>query len=77
MNHQARMRWRCRRGRLELDIVLQRFIDEHYAQLDEHQFAQLEILLSLPDHDLWEIIIGNREAPDKAFLPLLKLLQQN
>jgi antitoxin CptB len=77
MNHQARMRWRCRRGMLELDIVLQRFIDKHYAQLDECQLEQFEILLSLPDHDLWAMIVCKKDAPDEAFLPLLKLLRRS
>ncbi|HNR09610.1 MULTISPECIES: succinate dehydrogenase assembly factor 2 [Nitrosomonas] len=77
MNHQARMRWRCRRGMLELDIVLQRFIDNHYEQLDEHQLELFEMLLSLSDHDLWNIIIGNTKEPDNQFQPVLKLLQEN
>jgi antitoxin CptB len=77
MNLKARMRWRCRRGMLELDIVLQRFIDEHYTQLDERQLGQFGILLSLPDHDLWAMIACKRDAPDEAFLPLLKLLRQS
>ncbi|WP_350281918.1 succinate dehydrogenase assembly factor 2 [Nitrosomonas sp.] len=77
MNHQARMRWRCRRGMLELDIILQRFIDNHYEQLDEYQLELFEVLLSLPDHDLWNIIIGNTKVPDNQFQPVLKLLQEN
>lgn len=77
MNHQARMRWRCRRGMLELDIVLQRFIDNHYEQLDEHQLELFEMLLSLSDHDLWNIIIGNPKEPNNQFQPVLKLLQEN
>lgn len=77
MNLQARMRWRCRRGMLELDIVLQRFIDKHYAQLDACQLRQFEILLSLPDHDLWAMIVCKKDTPGDAFLPLLKLLRQS
>lgn len=71
------MRWRCRRGMLELDIVLQRFIDNHYEQLDEHQLELFEMLLSLSDHDLWNIIIDNTKEPDNQFQPVLKLLQEN
>lgn len=77
MKHQARMRWRCRRGMLELDIILQRFIDNHYEQLDEYQLELFEVLLSLPDHDLWNIIIGNTKVFDNQFQPVLKLLQEN
>lgn len=52
-----RMRWRCRRGLLELDIVLERFV-EHYAELDEAQRRVFDELLDLPDTALWDIISG-------------------
>lgn len=77
MNHQTRMRWRCRRGMLELDIVLQRFVDNHYEQLNKHQLELFEALLSLPDHDLWNMIIRTTEVPNNQFQPVLKLLQEN
>lgn len=77
MNRQTRMRWRCRRGMLELDIVLQRFVDNHYDQLNEHQLELFEVLLSLPDHDLWNMIIRTTEVPDNQFQPVLKLLQED
>jgi len=77
MNYHARVRWRCRRGILELDIILQRFVDHHYEQLDEHQLELFEALLSLPDHDLWNMIIRTTEVPDNRFQPVLQLLQEN
>ncbi len=77
MNHQARMRWRCRRGMLELDIVLLRFMDAHYEQLDEQQHELFEALLTYPDHDLWNMIARNTRVPDEAFRPILRLLQEN
>lgn len=77
MNRQTRMRWRCRRGMLELDIVLQRFMDHHYDQLDEYQLELFEALLLLPDHDLWSKIIRATEIPDDPFQPILVLLQEN
>ncbi len=56
MKELERVRWRCRRGLLELDIVLQRFMDEYYAKLDETELRQFEMLLDLPDNDLWDMI---------------------
>ena len=53
-----RLKWRCRRGLLELDIVLQRFLAQHPA---DPLFAEL---LELPDNDLWDIIIGRSERFD-------------
>jgi len=77
MNQQARIRWRCRRGMLELDIVLLRFMDTHYEQLDAYQRELFEALLTHADHDLWNMISGKMEAPDQALQPILKLLQEN
>jgi antitoxin CptB len=57
-----RVRWRSRRGLLELDIVLGRFIDQHYAQLDEAGQQAFETLLDMPDNPLWDMIAGRQEA---------------
>src|SRR5574340_323588 len=45
-----RVRWRARRGLLELDIVLGRFV------------AASDALLDMPDIPLWDMIAGRREA---------------
>jgi antitoxin CptB len=50
------MLWRCRRGLLELDIVLQRFIETSHEQLDQQQLTALEELLDYPDNDLWDLV---------------------
>ena len=57
-----RVRWRARRGLLELDIVLGRFIEAHYAQLDEAGRQTFEVLLDMPDNPLWDMIAGRMEA---------------
>jgi antitoxin CptB len=56
-----RVRWRCRRGLLELDIVLGRFI-ELYASLDFRQKVVFDELLDLPDTELWDMISGKLPA---------------
>ena len=75
MKDLERARWRCRRGLLELDIVLQRFMDEHYAHLDKTELRQFEILLDLPDNDLWEMIALRKETENRSLQPVLHLLQ--
>jgi len=61
MKNLERIRWRSRRGLLELDIVLARFIDKHYAQLDEDGQRAFEELLDTPDNLLWDMIVGRAE----------------
>ena len=72
-----RARWRCRRGMLELDIVLQRFIDNDYKKLSTQQLQQFERLLDLPDQDLWSLITGRQVTSDENLSTVLNLLQKN
>ena len=50
-----RLKWKCRRGLLELDIVLERYL--RAGQTD----PGLSELLDLPDNDLWDIVAGRSE----------------
>jgi antitoxin CptB len=61
MKNLERVRWRARRGLLELDIVLGRFIEAHYAQLDDAEKQAFETLLDMPDNPLWDMIAGRAE----------------
>jgi len=74
MKELERVRWRCRRGLLELDIILQRFVDAYYAKLDETEIRQFETLLDLSDNDLWDMI-ARKEAGNGKLQPVLRLLR--
>ena len=56
-----KLQWNCRRGLLELDIVLQRFLQRN-LDLKEEEVSSLKNLLALPDNDLWDIVIGRSDA---------------
>ena len=57
-----RLRWRCRRGLLELDIVLGRFVAAHYATLSVNEREIFEEFLDMPDNPLWDMISGSKDA---------------
>ena len=71
-----RVRWRCRRGLLELDIVLGRFIEQRYAFLDKEQCDDFDELLDLPDTELWDLITGKKEPTHTHQRVVLEWLQQ-
>lgn len=71
----ARMQWRCRRGLLELDIVLERFI-EHYSGLDMQQKVTFDELLDMPDTELWDMISGKLPAPNETRQALIALINK-
>ena len=66
-----RLRWHCRRGMLELDMVLARFLDEHVAQLTPAQQREFEQLVGLEDQDLWQCI-NTTSATDSVVELLLR-----
>ena len=69
MNAQA-MRWRCRRGLLELDLALRRFLDTVYEGLTPPEQTQFSDLLAENDADIWAWIQG---APAPArYAPVLR-----
>ena len=50
-----KLKWKCRRGLLELDIVLARYLGAGEPD------ARLAELLDLPDNDLWDIVAGRSD----------------
>lgn len=68
---QRRMRWQCRRGLLELDLLLSRFLDERYAALDSADRDVFHDLLTQPDPVLLRWFQGQEVPPDR-FRELVK-----
>jgi antitoxin CptB len=68
-----RVRWRCRRGLLELDIVLGRFI-QNYAGLSTQQKLVFDTLLDMPDTQLWDMISGKEPVLQEDQRALLQLI---
>ena len=71
----ARLRWRARRGLLENDLVLERFLAARGTTLTEDEVAMLDRLLDLNDNDLWDLIAGRSETEDPTLRPLVQALR--
>ena len=62
----GRLRWMCRRGMLELDVIFERFLDrDGYYQLSEAQQALFEPFMQEPDPKLFGWLLGHEAVPDK------------
>lgn len=68
-----RIRWRCRRGIRELDIILTQFLESEYDSLTAEQQDAMEVLLSQPDPQLIDWLM-RREAPSDD--SIFKLVQR-
>ena len=71
----GKLRWDCRRGLLELDLILEKFNERHLVTLDAERVAQFRELLALPDNDLLDLIMERGPLADRRFETLLKLLR--
>ena len=71
----SRLRWRCRRGMLENDLILERFLDARGEAITELEIAALDRLLELSDNELWDLLSRRQESEDAAVRPLLETLR--
>lgn len=64
-----RLKWKCRRGLLELDLVLERYLRGNPED------AELAEFLDLPDNDLWDIVSGRSDRFDGKFRGIVARLR--
>lgn len=67
----SRLRWRCRRGTREMDLILERFLAAAGDALDEDSQKGLERLLDESDQDILDWIVGRSVPPDAALAALV------
>ena len=74
MAEHDRIRWRCRRGLLELDLVLERFLKGRFAGLDGEMVRRFDELLDQPDNDLLDLALGRAE-PAPRYRAIVEMLR--
>jgi antitoxin CptB len=70
-----RIRWQCRRGLLEMDLILQRFLAEDFESLNPEELNLFKELLGEVDTVLLAWVMGQVEAP-KRYDALIRRLQR-
>lgn len=71
------LRWRCRRGMLELDILLNQFINHAYTSLNEQQKHTLDQMLDYPDQLLFDLLLGHMHSSDNSVSDLVQKIRQS
>ena len=69
-----KLRWACRRGMLELDILLSPFVEQGYDALSLEQKHDFERLLACDDPDLFAWFMGHAKSEDAAIQALITLI---
>lgn len=68
-HRRTRLRWRARRGLLENDLVLTRFLDAKLESLTEADITGLDQLLDLTDNELLDLILCRTELDPQVCNP--------
>jgi antitoxin CptB len=71
-----RLRWRCRRGLLELDLTLQNFLMRDYPNLTAVEQAAFEKLLAISDDTLLAYVQGNLIPPENELMQLISKIRK-
>jgi len=71
----SRLRWRCRRGMLELDLLLQGFLEHGFSALDEQGQCTFLRILELPDQTLHDYLMGNKEIRETEFIDVIERIR--
>lgn len=71
----AKLIWNCRRGMLELDLLLNKFITQRIDDLTLEEFTALELLLTHSDPDLYAWLMGNELPEDKEIAAIVNTIR--
>jgi antitoxin CptB len=72
----GRLRWRCRRGMRELDVLLTRYVDRHYARASSADQEAFRTLLESPDPLIRAYCLGSEPPPTPVLAALIGLITQ-
>jgi len=70
----ARLRWRARRGLLENDLIITRYLDAYEAQLTDRDVAVLTRLFELGDNELLDLLLGRAEPEGELDTPEMRAM---
>lgn len=75
MSDVRRLRYRCRRGMKELDVLLERYLAQRYPAAPAAEQAAFEQLLEAPDPELAGLLFGRLVAEDPVFANVIERIR--
>jgi antitoxin CptB len=67
-----RLKWRCRRGLLENDILIERYFNRHGSCITRRQADGLQALMDLSDNDLLDLLLARNEPTGELDCPAVR-----
>jgi antitoxin CptB len=70
----SRLKWACRRGMLELDVLFMPFVEEAFEDLSDNQKIIFERLLTCDDPDLYAWFMGHQKCDDQELKSMIQTI---
>ena len=65
MESLQKLTWRCRRGTKELDVLMQKFLNEYYSNATPALQHAFENMLDMQDPELYDLLVGKQKSTDE------------
>ena len=75
MSDMSRLRWRCRRGTKELDIVMNRYLQERYETASAEEQESFNALLDIEDPIIFDWLMDKTKAEDENLKAIVEILK--
>ncbi|MFT7459654.1 MAG: antitoxin CptB [Planctomycetota bacterium] len=76
MSELSRLRWRCRRGIKEMDLILQYFLEHDYPTLSSEDKTVFDEILDETDLDILDWVLDRAEPDRTEYKTIIKLFRQ-
>jgi antitoxin CptB len=70
----SRLRWRCRRGMRELDVLLLAYVNNRYSHAEPAEQQAFRRLLTTPDPDILALLTGRAQSDDEQLSYVIECL---
>ena len=73
----TKLHWACRRGMLELDVLLGNFLNEVYTGLSDEDKQSFINLLSYGDPDLFSWLLGSQKPNEPHLIKITEAIRHH
>ncbi len=77
INNKAKLKWACRRGMLELDVLLANFLEKSYSQLSDEEKHLFIRLLNCSDPEIFAWLMGHETPVDPDLLKITHIIRRH
>ena len=77
MADEARLRWLCRRGMKELDLLVTSYFEHHYPNSSKAEQQAFKSILEMPDPELNDLILGRNQSNDEDIARVISNLRNS